>query len=217
MLSDFPSRIRSSPTALTLLGANILVMIFALALNWSVLQIMWIYLIQSVIIGFFSFLKLLHISFSSKSVFYIIGGLLGSLFFVVHYGGFHLGYAVFLTLFSVSGGASHFFVTSQGVNTLFMNLLPAVLLGSAVFFVNHLFSFLFYLKRTGKSKKTYTTKDFNDVMLSPYPRIIPMHLTIIFGGALISFGMPIYALVIFLVLKTIVDLIMHLNEHKDEI
>jgi len=49
------------------------------------------------------------------------------------------------------------------------------------------------------------------MMFFPYLRIIPMHLTIIFGSdyAKGSSG----ALILFLVLKTIADLIMHMIEH----
>ena len=45
-------------------------------------------------------------------------------------------------------------------------------------------------------------------MFYPYARIIPMHLTIIFGS---SFG---GTLPLFLVLKTFADAIMHVVEHN---
>jgi hypothetical protein len=50
-------------------------------------------------------------------------------------------------------------------------------------------------------------------MFFPYGRIIPMHFTIIFGG---WFGAESTgALLIFLVLKTLADVIMHMAEHAD--
>ena len=45
-------------------------------------------------------------------------------------------------------------------------------------------------------------------MFYPYARIIPMHLTIVFG---FNFG---GALILFLVLKTFADVIMHIVEHN---
>ena len=49
-------------------------------------------------------------------------------------------------------------------------------------------------------------------MFFPYLRILPMHLTIIVGGAIGSAGTG--ALLFFLVLKTIADVIMHRIEHS---
>jgi len=46
-------------------------------------------------------------------------------------------------------------------------------------------------------------------MFFPYARIIPMHLTIIFG-MLLGKG----AIVLFLTLKTLADMIMHVLEHN---
>jgi hypothetical protein len=75
---------------------------------------------------------------------------------------------------------------------------------------------MFYMKKS-KLEVKEGLKKFDKVMMGPYVRIIPMHLTIIFGGMFILAGAPFIALIIFSVLKTIVDLYMHLREHKDEI
>lgn len=48
-------------------------------------------------------------------------------------------------------------------------------------------------------------------MFLPYARVIPMHLTIIFG---FGFGSHSFALIIFLILKTVADWIMHEFEHR---
>jgi len=44
----------------------------------------------------------------------------------------------------------------------------------------------------------------------PYARIIPMHLTLVFGGLFIASK---FWLVFFLLLKTLTDLIAHVAEH----
>ena len=52
-------------------------------------------------------------------------------------------------------------------------------------------------------------------MFQPYQRIMILHVTIIFGGFLtMSMGSPVIALIFMGVLKTVVDVWAHLNEHK---
>jgi len=51
-------------------------------------------------------------------------------------------------------------------------------------------------------------------MFSPYPRIIIMHFTILFGGTISkSIGAPPFAIALMVVLKIIIDLYSHLAEH----
>ena len=109
-------------------------------------------------------------------------------FFPVHYGGFHLGYLVFLAF-----------------------LIPptdpeAVLLGGAVFLITHGISFI----------KHYMTEEFDiqKEFMMPYLRIIPMHLTIIFGGMLMVFGVHVIVMIFFMALKTGADVAAHLIKHK---
>jgi len=73
-----------------------------------------------------------------------------------------------------------------------------------IFFLNHLFSY-----RQNKIVDKQKTQNIGQLMFSPYTRIIPMHLIIVFGAIL---GQS--ALVVFLLLKTAVDLLMHRMKHK---
>ena len=90
-------------------------------------------------------------------------------------------------------------------------------LSCGLFFANHLYSHIRYLHE-GLSGAGFINEEF----FSPYQRIIPMHLTIIFGGivvfALQVFGiestMPV--LVLFLLLKTRSDINAHLIKHARE-
>lgn len=55
-------------------------------------------------------------------------------------------------------------------------------------------------------------------MFFPYARIIPMHLTIIFGGMFLYLGIgSVFVLVLFLGLKAVADLIMHIIEHREQL
>ncbi|MBU1909507.1 MAG: hypothetical protein KJ726_05630, partial [Verrucomicrobia bacterium] len=118
-------------------------------------------------------------------------------FFLFHYGGFHLVYAIFLVALAVKGAATG---TAGGSLDL-----EAMGLCLAVFFVNHAFSFMYNLRSDRQRVMNIGT-----LMVFPYARILPMHLTIIFGSML-PWNRGV--LLLFLSLKTGADLIMHVIEH----
>ncbi len=199
------------PTSISLVISNLLILVFAVAENTSLMTILWIYWCQSVIIGIFNFFKILTLKdFSTEGVktapeFMATSGTLKIFlagFFAVHYGFFHLIYAFFLGTFSMGG---FFSTTANSIDFGF------ILTAAALFFLNHLFSFLYY-----RNKQT-TRENIGKVFIFPYARIIPMHLTIIFGGMLLSLGLlQHFVLVFFLLLKTIADLAMHAIEHAEQ-
>ena len=75
-----------------------------------------------------------------------------------------------------------------------------IMLSAGLFFITHFFSYLFY-----RHRETHIQK-IGSVMARPYARIIPMHLTLIFGffGGVLS---------LFLILKLVADMAMHVIEH----
>ncbi len=86
-----------------------------------------------------------------------------------------------------------------------------VLLAAAVLFISHGASFLFNYIGRGE----YITTSAARQMMSPYGRVVVLHLTIIFGSIVAAFlGAPIGALVILIGLKTAFDLGLHLREHR---
>ena len=76
-----------------------------------------------------------------------------------------------------------------------------------VFLFNHYFSFVEYREQDAGRRP-----NIGNIMFFPYLRIVPMHLTIILGGAVGSTGTG--TLLFFLVLKTVADVIMHRIEHS---
>ena len=71
-----------------------------------------------------------------------------------------------------------------------------------LFLGNHVFSYFYNKPRdTGRQK-------IGTLMFYPYARIIPMHLTLILGVFLDG------GLLLFLLLKTLADVIMHVVEHR---
>lgn len=183
-----------------LVFSNAVTIILALWQNWSLAPIMMIYWMQSVIIGIFNFIRILQLKDFSTEGFKLHGRSVSAttfikiytaFFFLFHYGLFHLIYLAFLMGLMAT--------QSNGQGTIGW---PYIYLTAGLFFINHLYSYIYNKpKDSGK-------QNIGSVMMSPYARIIPMHFTIflssIYGGAII----------IFLLLKTIVDALMHAVEHK---
>ena len=185
-----------------LLLSNLVTVFFAIKEHWNLLILMWIYWFQSITIGFFNFIRILQLKeFSNKE--FIINDKVVQLtkgikiffafFFLVHYGLFHFIYMIFLlteTFTKTYRNASNFIE------------LKYIFLTSLLFFINHLFSYVYNRQKDTKKQ------NIGALMFYPYARIIPMHLTIIFGSSLAD------ALPFFLVLKTFADCIMHIIEHN---
>jgi uncharacterized protein DUF6498 len=184
-----------------LLASNIWVLILYLKDGSDLGTILIIYWIQSVIIGFFNFFRILGLKEFSTEGFLVNGRAVKptrktkiqvAWFFAFHYGFFHLIYAIFLI--SV-------FIAPENARTISLSL---ILGSAAIFFANHLFSFFYNRNRdTGE-------ENIGQIMFLPYARILPMHLMIIFG----VFLKGTIGLIIFISMKTIADLTMHIFEHK---
>lgn len=189
-----------NPSTISLLVSNLLVIILAIVQGWEVATVLWVYWMQSIIIGFFQFLRILSLKKFSTENFKINSQsvsptnntkLFTAFFFLFHYGFFHFIYAIFLFNF----------FTNQPLDFTYL------FLGGLIFFLNHFFSY-----QHNKVIDEQKTQNIGTLMFSPYARIIPMHLIIVFGAIL---GQSI--LVIFLLLKTLVDLIMHTIKHKQSL
>ena len=81
----------------------------------------------------------------------------------------------------------------------------AVAGSSALFFANHLFS---YLSNRPAPKEP---PNIGTMMFSPYLRVVPMHAFIMLGAYVAGGG---NGLMLFMVLKTLADVAMHLVEHR---
>jgi hypothetical protein len=159
------------------------------------------------------------------------GGSAGRLFligfFCVHYGIFWLGHGVFVWLIlptfagTRSLGAVDVLLPA-GTTFDFSPFEPALaagpqgdvlVWGTLALLASHLVSF--FLNYIGR--REYLTRSITVQMFAPYTRVVVLHLTILFG-ALMTFllGQPIAALVVLIVLKTALDLRLHLREHDTQ-
>ena len=80
-----------------------------------------------------------------------------------------------------------------------------ILIGMGLFLYNHYYSYKSNYKRDRNANK-----NIGKLMFQPYARIIPIHLTIIFGTILNK------GLILFLIIKTIIDFLMHNSEQNNE-
>ena len=210
------SKTKKDPSVLALIFSNLLTLTLALIFSWDIFIILIIYVVQSLIIGFFTFVRILTLSNYSTAGFLINGKkpassfgvkIFTAIFFAFHYGMFHTVYLFFIMFFMVAFSFGANPINLPNISELVVFGFP-VLVSFVLFFISHGISFLFF---RDKQKQ----ENIGTIMFSPYYRIIPMHLTIIFGFVLLVIH-PILMLVLFLLIKTIVDVVMHILEHKEQ-
>jgi hypothetical protein len=183
-----------------LLTSNLLTLILALFEKWPLADLLWTFWFQSVSIGVFWFFKILALKdFSTDGLSMNDQPVpptaksrnMVASFFLVHYDFFHLGYAVFLIIEHP------------------LSVKWPLIITAAVFFANHLFSFIHNRKWDESARQ-----NLGIVLFFPYARIIPMHLTIIFGSALGFVGGSSFVVISFMLLKTLADAAMHVIETR---
>lgn len=197
----------------SLLITNIITIFIALVEKWNLSVVIWIYWSQSVIIGLFTFFRIIALKkpvnlkkkaeknidskkqteLTETQLFYLNKFMVAP-FFLFHYGAFHLVYFVFLIfMFKVN-----------------LYYVMTILIVAALFFLNHLISFLLNLKKDNEEKK-----DAGELMAFAYKRIMPMHIIIIFGSFILDLcNNQFLVLLLFMALKTVADIKMHQIQHE---
>jgi len=187
-------KIFSNPALLFLLAGNIYCIWYYENHPGAFATVVWIYWFQSVIIGLFNFIDLFTIKNFDAGTLKMNNQPVSSMnkgcvawFFLLHYGGFHLGYAVFL-------------LVQIGVRTVSRSVL---LLGIGVFLLEAIMNFT-------RQKQAEQTRSFSlgGMFFLPYLRIIPMHLMILLPAFL---GWK--PSLIFLLLKMGADILTYILYH----
>jgi len=196
------TQFQSDKSVLPLLLSNLLTIVWAVAEGWRIVDVMLVYWVQSVVIGYYNYHRIMDLKKFSTENFTMnnrrpnptpetkkkVAG-----FFALHYGVFHLAYIAFI-LGDNSGG----------IEMSTIGIMACVI----AFVLNHRYSY-----RYNKERDSKRVPNIGTIMFFPYARIVPMHLTI--GLAASQGGGSMKALVIFLGLKTVADIIMHMVEHAD--
>ena len=199
-------------SGLAILLSNAVAIAVAMFQNWDLRPLLTLYWCQSVIIGVFNFLRMIRLENFSTEGFTSNdepvpetpqGKWSTAIFFAFHYGFFHLGYLVFVVgiAFGGQGDATFGGPWEPGLLDWFW-----LLVGVGSFLIGHWFSF-----RRNVAADLAGRPNIGTMMFLPYARIIPMHLTIIFGFWM---GSNRGALLLFMLLKTGADFLMHVVEHR---
>lgn len=209
-------RFQSLP-AIFLILANLLPLYGVLFWGWKVFTVMFLFWLESAIIGGYNILKMLTVIgynvFFKKNLLFL-GSLFLVVFFTVHYGGFMFGHLVFIC--ALLGPKIPEMANSTGPadmiqSALLVQQLDIIKIAAYTLLASHGMSFIynFLLKRK------YQTTVFPALMFAPYGRIIIMHIAIIAGAfAVLALGAQPALLAILVGLKLVIDLICHTASHK---
>jgi len=177
-------------------------MVWALVEGWQIVDVMLVYWVQSVIIGYYNYHRIMDLKEFSTKNFRMNNKRPDptpetkkslARFFALHYGIFHAAYLGFI-LGRESGAIG---LSSIGIVACIV-----------AFVLNHRYSYQY-----NKERDSQRVPNIGTIMLFPYARIVPMHITIAIAASQTG-GSP-KTLFIFLVLKTVADIIMHMIEHAN--
>ena len=180
------------PSLWVLIGINVYLTWYYYHQPGVFTTLLWLYWAQSVMLGLFNFLDMLTIR-QAQAPDKETSGIFAfkrpaAFFFLFHYGFFHFVYFFFLLSMKSSGPFQW---------PLFKNFLLAFIFGQVINFIQH------------KIQQRKQAANLGAMFFIPYLRIVPMHLTILLPNFL-----PISNLGIFVVLKSVADVLMYVVTNK---
>lgn len=212
---------------MVLVAANLVPLFGAIFLGWRVFDIVFLYWAENLVVGAINVLRILSFPGGSNTAGAWLAKIFTTGFFIVHYGIFCAVHGVFV--FALLGddspfgamlglGAADDLAMLPGFSG-FVGLYPHDAmdryfhLGWAILAlaVSHLFSFVVNFRR----HREFDDRKLNEQMMAPYPRMVALHIAIVFGAfGVQALGQPLFLLVILVVGKTIVDWRLHLRSHR---
>jgi len=190
--------------------SNLLVLFGVLFLNWSIFEILAIFIIETAIVGFYNILKMAAIRTSGCGY---KGGMI--LFFIIHFGMFVGIQSIFVIVFSM-----------VDYETLNMNTSPIADSGNDPFrFLEKFITIAFLFFSHGYShyknymqKKEYLNTDLNKQMMAPYQLVVIQQVVILFGGfSALTYHTPIIFIVLLIGIKIVIDLWAYHKESKENL
>lgn len=179
---------------LIILG-NVIPVIGVLFFGWNLAQVVVLYWIENLIIGFWNIPRILSAGKSKMSERVAM-----ALFFTVHYGIFCMVHGMFIiTMVSITLDSE---ISISGLGNISDFVSQGVGLGAAMMFLSIGWDFYQGYLRNGDCKKWKVSH----AMFHPYGHIIVIHLAIIVTG-IITFvlGTPMALLILLVVGKTILE------------
>lgn len=207
-----------------IVGGNAATLLAALVFEWGLVQLLWPFWIQSMIIGWYARQRILKlddycvegVQFNRRPMENGEGAKQRvANFFAMHFGMFHLVYLIFLLIFTATASSAGF-VDVRNENS---GEMMAVHMGRVTALDWVIFGVigLMFWRVHRASHEEHVAADLagkpniGTLMMMPYARVIPMHLTIIFG---VWLGGGALANILFMALKTGADVVMHRFEHR---
>jgi hypothetical protein len=221
-VSNLLTKLPKYPSVAVLILVNLIPLYGVLELNWSQGYILFIYWVETGIIGFLNVFRMMFAQKMDASGIRINGKKVNVktkgdirrakrqliLFFIVHFGMFELVHGVFVIVFS---GLFLETTINEG-NVLNKQELLILAIPIGALFLSHLFSFIFNYIAGGE----YKEQEVNVLFGKPYGRVIVTHLTLILGAILAaSLGSPVFMLVLMIIFKTIFDVLSHIYHHDN--
>jgi len=232
LLTRLDAVLRSSGLAVVVLVvSNAIPLGGVLFLGWDILTLLVLYWIESGVIGLINILKMARaeappdpgagsgITFSGAPGCAPTAAKAFAIpFFIFHYGLFWVVHGVFVFLLPLFAGLFSLFTlegrfdAGSGPALLGAAIsVEEILLAALALTVSHAVSFYVNFIR----RDEYRRVSVMGQMARPYGRVVILHLTIIVGALLVGvLGQPIALLVLLVVLKTALDLVLHLRSHR---
>jgi hypothetical protein len=186
-----------------LIAANLIPVIGVWFFDWSPTEVFIVYALETIIIGFFTLLKMGVVTLYRKTDTWYnqgssqqVSGLFFMLFFLVHYGMFvAIQTGMFITVSGI-GKTSHigFFDFFLHWPRYFSGNFLYMLIG---FFISYGFNMYWNFIRPG----LYRTAPMMLVMFQPYGRIFVQQFTVIVGSIFLSFGAGKIFILVFAAVK----------------
>jgi hypothetical protein len=204
-----------------IVATNAVTLALAVWLEWSVLQLMWPFWMQSLIIGWYARRRILKLDGFCTDGLRINGRAVEPTpqtqrqianFFALHFGFFHVVYLGFLVAFSTTADPAGLIAVADSSGTESPVHVGHV---SGIDFIAYAVLALCFWQSHRASHREHVRADLGNrpklgtLMLLPYARILPMHLTMI-----IAIPLGGGAVWLFVLLKIAADVVMHKVEHR---
>ena len=220
---QFKNKYVSNIPLIALIAANIIPLWGVVFSGWDAFYIVLLYWSENLAVGFYNVLKMAFASVS-KPVEHL-GKLFLIPFFTIHYGGFMGVHGLFILALINKDGLNFmnninwpcflaFLQILLNVIRQAYSLMPqAMRYALGALFVSHGISFVFNYLIKGEYRSAKPDK----LMGNPYGRVAVMHIAIIFGAFLtMALGSPVGILIVLVALKTFLDVIFHLRQHRKQ-
>lgn len=203
-------RTKTWPLVLVI-GLNLIPVIGVLFWGWSAFALIVLYWLENLVVGVRTLANMIANAAMKGDVNWL-GALFFGAFFTVHYGMFCFGHGIFImALFGGSFYGDSIIDLAGAVRTLFSTQ-TNLAIGFASIVAWQVVQFVRFIVG-GEVRRT----SLQELMGSPYPRIIVLHVTIIFGGfVLMLLNQPAAGILVLALVKMAYDIADVLRDPKSK-